>query len=170
MYFIKNDKKLDCNASIISAFENAQNPDRIFFGIHQQTNLDKYNDCLDFSSIECPEHPICHRLWQISITRVSDKSAYGPTFGRYMSDLLFNDEDFYFITDSHSFFRPNWDSIIIKLWTDINNEYAVITHYPKGTDHYSQSVKQWESDPSQGKAYHICGTFWEGLYITDILC
>ena len=153
--------RIDCNASIISAFESALNPDRIFFGVYQQTNLDSYPDCLDISGLKCPEHPLCVRLWHVRISRVTDKQAYGPTWGRYMADKLFDNEEFYLVTDSHTFFRPNWDEILLNLFYSLNNEYAIITHYPKGSDLMEKSLSDWENIPDKAASYHICGTFFE---------
>ena len=107
------------------------------------------------SSIQCPYHPICSRIWQIRITRVTDKQAFGPTWGRYMADKHFRNETFYLITDSHTFFRKNWDNLMIDMWQQTQNEYAVITHYPKGKNQMAKSVKIWEETPNKGSAYHV---------------
>eukprot|EP01084_Bolivina_argentea_P102684 183937_1 len=151
----------DCNASIISAFENAAIPQRIFFGVHQQTDLDSYYDCVDISSINCPFHPLCNLLWHIRISRVTDKQAHGPTWGRYMADKHYMNETFYLITDSHTFFRKNWDNLMIEIFAQTQNDYAIITHYPKGENQMQKSINTWNSNPKKGSAYHICGTFWE---------
>eukprot|EP01083_Nonionella_stella_P086197 239291_1 len=151
----------DCNASIISAFENAALPHRIYFGVHQQTDLDSYHDCLDISSIDCPTHPLCTLLYHVRISRVTSQAARGPTWGRYMADKHYKGETFYFITDSHTLFRKNWDNLMIEMWQQTANEYAILTHYPKGQNQMKTSVKQWETNPSGGSAYHICGTEWE---------
>ena len=78
-----------------------------------------------------------------------------------MADKLFNDETFYLVTDSHTFFRPNWDEILLNLFNTINNEYAIITHYPKGEDLMKRSLNEWEQHPTTASSYHICGTFYE---------
>ena len=154
----------DCSSTIISAFENAANPDRIFIGIYQQINLDKYSDCLNISNINCPLHPLCHRIWQINIIRVTESQAYGPTHGRYNADKLYNNETFYMIIDSHTWFRQNWDDIILQLWYSIENDYACITHYPKPWDSMKRDMINWKKHPNGDSSilsYHICGSIYE---------
>ena len=112
--------------------------------------MDQYPDCLDFSGISCPHHAICNHLWQIRISRVTDKQAQGPTWGRYMADKHYKGETFYLITDSHTFFRKNWDDLMIEMWGQTQNEYAVITHYPKGENQMVKAVDIWENNPRKG--------------------
>ena len=155
----------DCNETIISAFGNASNPNRLFFGIYEQNDRDtnsntntkrrgnkRHNsnngplDCLDISGVNCPFHPICSRLWQISITRVDSSEAKGPTWGRYMADQLYGkygNETFILITDSHTFFRPLWDQLLLNLWYKTENEYAIISHYPKPSDAIINDMPRW---------------------------
>merc|ERR1712087_898980 len=78
-----------------------------------------------------------------------------------MADQQYRNETFYLITDSHTFFRPKWDELMIEMWAQTHNEYAVITHYPKGDNQMESALKLWDSAPRKGVPYHICGTVWE---------
>ena len=108
--------------------------------------------------MDCPKHPLCTRLWQVRVTRVTPNDARGPTMGRYYSDKLYQNETFYLITDSHTFFRPKWDDIAIQMWQSTQNEYAILTHYPRGEDNMEYVL----TNQNKPGSYHICGVVWEG--------
>ncbi|ETO18357.1 hypothetical protein RFI_18917 [Reticulomyxa filosa] len=153
----------DCNETVISAFGNASNPDNLFFGIYEQNTADSHLDCLDISGVNCPFHPICTRLWQVRIERVSVAKAAGPIWGRYKADQLYKGEKFLLITDSHTFFRPYWDEIALNLWHKLENEYGILTHYPKPETSMNDDLAAWtRPDPEKPMSYHICGSIFEG--------
>lgn len=153
----------DCVWTVQSAYEQAEYPDRIFFGIYQQTGSNTY-DCTEWKDITCPDHPVCNRMWQIRINRVeinSDNSR-GPTHARWNALKHYRNEDFIFVTDSHTRFRKNWDSVVIDYWKMTKNPYAVLTHYPKGTDSSeAKAAIAGEKGRRNPPAYGICGTYFE---------
>lgn len=88
----------DCNDTIASAFGESSNPDRLYFGVYEQNSENSGLDCLDFSGVDCPYHPICSRRDHIRITRVDAREARGPTWGRYNADKLWGGQQFVFVT------------------------------------------------------------------------
>ena len=76
-------------------------------------------------------HVLCGRLHQIQTTRVHWKDGLGPTYGRYRAELFYNDEEYYLQMDSHTAFSRNWDEVLIKMHLQLQNDYGVISAYPK---------------------------------------
>lgn len=136
----------ECANTIKSAFEQATYPDRLRFGVFQQHNYTD-RDCTDFK-IKCPGHIACGRFWQVKIDRVGPYGGMGPIYGRYRSELFYNDEDFVFQIDSHSRFSPSWDVLVIDMFRRIGNEFAVMTSYPKAVP--DKAPEDWT--PSVPKA------------------
>eukprot|EP01083_Nonionella_stella_P113045 333102_1 len=152
----------DCNETIASAFGQSSNPDRIYFGIYEQNAPQSHLDCLDFSGVDCPYHPICSRKDHIRITRVDVKEAKGPTWGRYNADKLYGGQQFVFVSDSHTFFRAYWDMLLLDLWYKTGNEYAIISHYPKPDQSIANDMYKWYKDKRfHPMSYHICGSVYE---------
>eukprot|EP01084_Bolivina_argentea_P082393 149170_1 len=153
----------DCNETIASAFSQSSNPDRLYFGVYEQNAANSGLNCLDFSGANCPYHPVCSRTNHIRITRVDVSESKGPTWGRYHADKLYGGQQFIFVTDSHTFFRPYWDMLLLNLWYKTGNEYAIISHYPKPDQSIKNDMPRWiRKDKQQHPmSYHICGSIYE---------
>ena len=129
----------ECVKTIINAFETAMYPDRIRFGVFQQHNVTD-GDCTDYDKlINCDHrygliHPLCGRFWQIQIDRINFKDAKGPMYGRYRAELFYSDEDYVLQIDAHTRFVPMWDNVLIDMFKRVNNDYAVLSTYPKATN------------------------------------
>lgn len=98
----------ECVKTILNIFETSKYPNRIRFGIFQQHNITDI-DCMDFHRhIDCnmvmDRHPICGRMWQIKIDREHYADAKGPMYGRYRTELFYNNEDYFMQVDAHSRF------------------------------------------------------------------
>ncbi|KEG12146.1 UDP-GlcNAc:polypeptide N-acetylglucosaminyltransferase [Trypanosoma grayi] len=57
--------------------------------------------------------------------------ARGPTYGRYLTSLLYNNQDYYMVVDSHSRFVPGWDVKMIER-ARLMPTRGVMSHYPNG--------------------------------------
>jgi hypothetical protein len=53
-----------------------------------------------------------------------------------MTEGAITDEDFCLAIDSHLVFIPKWDEKLIDQWEQTENENAIITVYPKSTEHW----------------------------------
>eukprot|EP01084_Bolivina_argentea_P300688 518558_1 len=134
----------ECVQTILNVFETSKYPDRLRFGIFQQHNITDI-DCMDFYRyIDCninmninsidlqpKRHPICGRMWQIKIDREHFSDAKGPMYGRYRTELFYNNENYFMQIDAHSRMVPYWDNICIDMFVRTNNIRAVFTTYPK---------------------------------------
>lgn len=155
-----------CAETIRSAFNQAAYPTRIFFGVHQQTDTDRYGDCVDTVLWGCKDDPaqaVCNHVKNIRISRVPPNEAAGPTHGRVMADKHYQGEDYYFVTDSHSFFVQHWDTLIIDHHRSLplSGEFAILTHYPRGDDIMAAALKEKPTSSRRAATYHICGTEYE---------
>jgi len=155
-----------CNETIASAYKQAKNPNRIFFGLYQQSGPSDVNtECIDFDC-QGPNPPLaCQHLDQIVINRTTLAGAMGPVFARHMADSLYKeDRDYVMILDSHTVFREEWDNFLIDLWKSTSNEYAIVTHYPWGAEHLEKRVKCFKNSQCNDRwSYHVCGSYFEGV-------
>eukprot|EP01083_Nonionella_stella_P018887 52530_1 len=103
-------------------------------------------------------HVLCGRLHQIRTKRVDWRDGLGPTYGRYRAELFYDNEEYYLQMDSHTAFARDWDVILIKMHLQLNNDYGVISTYPKPLS----SPTLWHWTPLQASytkdIYVICKT------------
>lgn len=66
------------------------------------------------------------------VTRVSAPfNAKGPTYARFAASLLYFNQDYFLLIDSHSRFSLHWDSKMIQRVFQLRTR-GVISHYPNG--------------------------------------
>ena len=84
-------------STIFSAYNNAQNKEKLIFSICDQSdNPIKIND-LAFAD-------------QIRYEHVDPVFSKGPCWARHRAQSFFNNEDYFLQIDSHTQFLENWDS------------------------------------------------------------
>ena len=168
----------ECVNTVLNVFEQAKYPDRIRVGIFQQHNITTDIECNDFKKVlNCDlnhninysyiynnmnknnpnynkrnnKHVLCGRQWQIKLDRVDWTDGLGPTYGRYRSELFYNNEKYVLQMDSHTALAPEWDIILIDMFHRINNDYAVITTYPKPLR--AASLWNYQAPPIKSDTY-----------------
>lgn len=97
--------------TVLSAINNAQYPDRLFFAIFEQSLNNQYTD---FSNIK---QNIVH-------VKVDFGNPLGVGLPRLFSSIL-NDrkQDFVLQIDAHMIFEKNWDVDLIKYYSIISKKY-----------------------------------------------
>ena len=127
----------ECSNTVLQCMEHAQFPDRLRFGIFTQNDISDV-DCGDFrDTLNCDDrstlkkHALCGRLWQMKIERIDFRDGLGPTYGRYRAELFFAAEDYVLQMDSHTAFVQHWDTTLIAMHNRLNNDFGIITTYPK---------------------------------------
>jgi hypothetical protein len=116
-----------CPITVKELFAKAKNPQRVFLGIHQQ-NADEDVDCLD-ESIKAQ----CVIKDNIKITKVKSVDAQGPVVARYHSSLLFNNEKYLLIIDSHMRCLQDWDVSLIDMYKECQKkkgDKVILSQYP----------------------------------------
>ena len=124
-----------CPRTLFNLFSKAKYPYRITVGVVQQ-NLDVDVDCLleyckmmiDSKSKYITDET-CPFVDQIRMLRVSANDAKGPTWGRALGAKLLKDEEFCMQTDSHMDYVPNWDILMMEMWSLTRNEYGILSTY-----------------------------------------
>ncbi|CAK9002413.1 [Skp1-protein]-hydroxyproline N-acetylglucosaminyltransferase (Glycosyltransferase GnT51) (Skp1-HyPro GlcNAc-transferase) (UDP-GlcNAc:Skp1-hydroxyproline GlcNAc-transferase) (Skp1 GlcNAc-Tase) (UDP-GlcNAc:hydroxyproline polypeptide GlcNAc-transferase) [Durusdinium trenchii] len=154
-------------ATLLSAFDNADFPDRVRFGVVQQ-NGDGDPDCVEEVCAE-RGRPVtkevdpgsgavrfgnpngCAEFDRIRVKRMHSSEARGPVFARGHQVELLEDEDFCMQIDAHTVFKKGWDSLMLRQWAMTDNEFAVLSTYPTNyKDLNKNSNRHWEMP-------HICG-------------
>lgn len=111
-------------ATIYSAYNNADNPKDLIFGI-----CDQSISPLDISSFEFSD--------QFKYEHVDPINSEGPCWARSRIQNQFNNEDYYLQIDSHMQFEKNWDAYLINYLERIrainlsSHQLPIITCYPR---------------------------------------
>ncbi len=111
-------------STILSAYENADLPQNLIFGICDQSAKSIDLDNFSFEN-------------QIRYDLVDPVISEGPCWARTRVQKMFENEDYYLQIDSHMQFQKGWDSYLIKnlnLIQSINtnmHQLPIITCYPR---------------------------------------
>jgi hypothetical protein len=139
-----------CGRTLHNAFQHASHPDRLFFRVIQQTQMDSGLDddmgcweyyCQHYNS-NCQEYQ-----HQVRIVPVDSKESKGPTWARsklsamiewdfqHQNQLQEVDfvpvrlQDFCMQIDSHMDFSDHFDVGLIDMFHQTENDYAVLSTY-----------------------------------------
>ncbi|KAJ0403153.1 hypothetical protein ATCC90586_010200 [Pythium insidiosum] len=130
-----------CSETIRSIFDNAVFPDLIKISIFDQIYAGE-------GEIPCAEtfcklvgEAKCRRNQLVS-SQIDAVNATGPTAARYATEKAITNEDFCLAIDSHLVFVPKWDERVIAQWEATENPKAIITVYPKSTEHLGNSAME----------------------------
>ena len=120
----------ECSDTLKSIFEQAAMPENIVVGICQQNKEgEEAENCLNPKMIEKYSK-------QIRIKNMSYKDAKGPTYARYWCSTLWQGEEYFLQIDSHTHFQKNWDTSLIKMFKQCEEESSkpILTVYPPTED------------------------------------
>lgn len=80
----------------------------------------------------------CTPARRVRMLRLDAHEAKGPAYARSLQPALLGGgsslEDFCLQIDAHTVFQPDWEDRIILDWAKTDNEYAVLSSYPPGTN------------------------------------
>jgi UDP-GlcNAc:polypeptide alpha-N-acetylglucosaminyltransferase len=152
-------RDVQCMPTVRDAFFRATNPRRVFFGIIEQ-NEHGDPDCIPPEFHDCRSAEFCP-IDNVKRRRVAARRGKGPTYGRYVSFLLYRDETYYMMIDSHNMFVRHWERISITQLFRTQSPRPVLSHYPNGLDDVNRKGMTYES---QGHMMVMCkGIFVEHL-------
>jgi hypothetical protein len=69
-------------------------------------------------------------IWKIRVQHVDAKEATGPCWARYMTQQLYQGEEYYLSIDSHTRFIKHWDEMLVSLLHCCPSSKPIITTYP----------------------------------------
>ena len=107
--------------TIESIFSKAADPNQLILGIIDQS----------FESLSSwiNQHP---RVDQIRYLHIDPLHSRGVCWARSLAQTLFDHEDYYLQIDSHTWFEPNWDALLIRSIQQLKQvtERPLLTIYP----------------------------------------
>ncbi|RLN38271.1 hypothetical protein BBJ28_00021200 [Nothophytophthora sp. Chile5] len=126
-----------CSETLRSIFDNSVAPDNVKISIFDQIyEAEHERPCADIFC-ELVGEAECRRS-QIVSSQIDAANATGPTAARYETEKGITDEDFCMTIDSHLVFIPKWDEKIAAQWDSLNNPMAIVSVYPKSTEHLTK--------------------------------
>ena len=132
-------------ATVNSAFNNADKPENLVFGICDQSNFPLDLEEFSFSS-------------QIRFEHVDPKISEGPCWARKRVQQFFTNEDYYFQIDSHMQFEQGWDSYFKNYIEKIKNvgtayhQKPIITCYPRAFEVIDAENEIFKLDSQEKRA------------------
>ena len=113
----------ECQQTLKSIFDQADNPFNVIVGTCQQ-NKEAEEQC------ELGLDPKYKK--QIRDISMDYMKAKGPTFARYWCATLWQGEEFFLQIDSHTHFRKHWDTDLIKMFRQCqeDSKRPILTVYP----------------------------------------
>lgn len=107
----------DLLMTIESCFNNADNPEEIYIGISLQ-----YDDI---------EPPYLKDYKNVRFVYLEKEISFGTSSSRSIAASLRRSEDYYLSIDSHTIFKPGWDTTLISKYLLIKQSYdkPIITTY-----------------------------------------
>jgi glycosyltransferase involved in cell wall biosynthesis/peroxiredoxin/predicted 2-oxoglutarate/Fe(II)-dependent dioxygenase YbiX len=110
----------ECQWTVKDLFEKAAHPERIFVGICWQ--FDPVEDAHCFQVVTRPD--------QVRVMPVDWRDAEGVCWARYNTQLLWEDEEYTLMIDSHMRFVPGWDELMIAELADCDSKKPVLSCSP----------------------------------------
>jgi len=119
-------KDPDIFNTIVSAFNNADDPSSVFVGVAAFVDEEFYQELSQRTS----------KIDNLIIDRYDFEINTGTGIGRTYAKLGYDGQDNFLQVDSHTHFEKGWDTILRKLWTgalrETGNEKTVVSGYLPG--------------------------------------
>jgi hypothetical protein len=122
----------ECAPTVADAFDKADRPERVFFGI-----------CWQFEPDVDPATPSDARPEQVRFTRVPVREARGVCWARHQAEQLWRGEEYTLQVDSHSRLAPGWDTRLIDELSRCDSPKPVLSTSPA----CYQPPNELEQDP-----------------------
>ena len=113
----------ECSVTVSDMFDKAREPNRVYAGICWQYASEDEFDCLD------PSLPLRNN---IRVDRVPHTESHGVCWARHRAQLLYQDQDYVLVIDSHMRFEPDWDAKLIAELNQCPAEKSILSSYPPG--------------------------------------
>lgn len=120
----------ECVDLVGEVFAAAANPRRIILGVIEQSEPGD-PICITKPFYDCRSEKFCP-IDNIRRRRVVSRKGKGPTYGRYVSYLMYRGEQYYMMIDSHTGFVQHWDRRVILQLQRARSPRPVLSQYPHG--------------------------------------
>ena len=121
----------ECPNTVRDMYSKSRNPARLFLGIIQQNEIGDPS-CIpdEYFFPNCSMNRGFCPADNIRMRKVFPHEAKGPTFGRWVAMLMYRDEKYFMMIDSHNRFSTHWDHKLITMYQLIPSKKGVLSHYP----------------------------------------
>eukprot|EP01060_Flectonema_neradi_P040642 TRINITY_DN9356_c0_g1_i1.p1 TRINITY_DN9356_c0_g1~~TRINITY_DN9356_c0_g1_i1.p1 ORF type:complete len:423 (+),score=65.99 TRINITY_DN9356_c0_g1_i1:164-1432(+) len=121
----------ECQDTLRSLFNKAKYPHRLFAGVVCQRDYSIAEEICVPPEWSTPNCTNCYPN-NIYLHEFEAKDAKGPTYARYLASLLYKDQDYFMMIDSHNLFVQDWDVKLIDLHDRCDSPKCVLSVYPMG--------------------------------------
>jgi hypothetical protein len=143
---------LELEYAIISAFENSDNPERVYVGA---AVLSMYSHTIKRVK------KLAKKYKNLSFSHEKQKKnrvmTLGVGAGRDRAEKLYSGQDYFLQADSHSHFEKGWDSYMIKMFKEavkeVGDQKVVITCIPPRFSYGSEETPQRIDPPTRYPAF-----------------
>jgi UDP-GlcNAc:polypeptide alpha-N-acetylglucosaminyltransferase len=152
----------ECVDLVNEIFVAALNPSRVVLGIIEQ-NEPGDPICIPPEFHDCRSAEFCP-IDNIKRRRVASRNGKGPTYGRYVSFLLYRGERYYMMIDSHTGFIRLWDQRVILQLQKSRSPRPVLSQYPHAWKKH-QALTGTDRESSMNTAVMCNGRYLEHGFI-----
>ena len=121
----------ECQETLRSLFTKAKYPHRLFAGVVCQREPYVPDELCIPPEWHRPNCTECF-LNNIYLHDIEAKEAKGPTYARYLASLLYKDQDYFMMIDSHNLFVQDWDVKLLDSHDRCDSDKCVLSVYPMG--------------------------------------
>ena len=117
--------------TVASLLKNADYPERVEIGLFNQIDPEQDQDCIVKDTRQVNQHII------------NCRESRGACWARgYVWSRLLGDQDFALQIDSHMRFAPGWDTCLLDMYYSLNDDKAVLSHYPMSFDAETETLTE----------------------------
>merc|ERR1719326_1108222 len=155
-------RDIRCGYTLLDAFERAENPHRLTFGVVEQLAPEDIK-CIDvycelagkqITSRFQTDDGSCKFKDQVKTYHMDFAESKGPIIARANQQTLITDEEFCLQVDAHTHFATGWDTKLVKQWQATNNDKAILTTYV-----HDIAMRDSPNGEPTGPP-HLCKTQW----------
>ena len=139
----------DCTRTLVSLFENADQPNNIFVGLYEQNHPNHSEE--QCTLVHNPS--LSNREAQIRRVRVTHTDAKGPLWARTHITRLYRGETFMLMIDAHSVFLNHWDTRMKNELHYLRNHYKIANPILSSYPHHSDTLKENDGKPADEKRH-----------------
>lgn len=151
--------------TVLGAFSSAQNPERVFVGLHLYSAESLKNSFVEKVSRYAKN--IRLRFTEISKENFPEMSGVGK--GRKRALDLYDNEDYMLQVDSHSFFANKWDETLISTLEEakgfVKNKKTILTAYAGYYKFNALGKRVWCEEDENGDGF--TGNLLLPRYVSD---